>query len=89
MVVMAANFIKRSIYVLAYDMHGSQTWSCSLFRPSTMTRSSKVIETGEQLAFIVEECVALIQKDKQDFGLNLPLVLRFWEEHYSAFVHKR
>jgi len=83
----AANFLQRNIYVLAYDTDGKQLWYCSWYRPSTMSRGKKVYETGQQVSLQLVDYLAAIRKEKQHTRKKPPLVLRFWGKHYSAFVH--
>lgn len=84
----AANFLRRKVFVLGCNTDGKQSWACSLFRPSTNTRGSKLYETGQQIPLDIRQCVKAISLAKtQDH--QQPLVLRFWGDHYSAYVHAR
>lgn len=83
---MAANFLKRTIYVLAHNTEGDDKWNCTLYRPSTITRCNRVIETGQQIILTVQECIGRLREEKKQDHVG-PIVLRFWGRHYSAFVH--
>ncbi|KAE9032084.1 hypothetical protein PR002_g9366 [Phytophthora rubi] len=86
LLAIAANFLQRKIFVLAYDTDGKNQWHCSLFRPSTTMQGKKIYETGQQVPLHLDECVTAIKLEKTQVS-RPPLVLRFWGEHYSAFVH--
>ena len=82
---MAANYLRRNIYVIAKV----NDWQCSLYRPSSLSRCNKVIETGEQLIRMVAECGSLIAQDKQNEDGQWPIVLHYADRHYSAFIHRQ
>lgn len=83
----AANFLRRRIFVLAFDTDEKKQWHCSEYRPSSMTRGRKFFETGQQVPLQLQECLQRIYQAKLDDPQTGPLVLRFWGRHYSAFVH--
>ncbi|KAL3667570.1 hypothetical protein V7S43_007124 [Phytophthora oleae] len=64
LMAMAANFLQRPIFVMAYNIDGKRQWNCNMYRPSTATGGSKVFETGQQLMLTVQECVAQIRAHK-------------------------
>ncbi|KAE8915452.1 hypothetical protein PF003_g616 [Phytophthora fragariae] len=82
----AANLLQTKIYVLAHNTDKKGLWYCSVYRPSTVTRGRKRYDTGQQVPLHLERCVEEIRAAKTK-GNTPPLVLRFWGEHYSAFVH--
>jgi hypothetical protein len=86
LMAMAANLLQRSIYILAYDTDKKKLWYCSRFCPGTGTKGKKKIETGKQQPLRLHDCVEAIRKEKLA-GKQLPLVLRYWGEHYSAYIH--
>ena len=86
---MAANFMRRNIYVIAKSGDGGNDWQCSLYRPSSLSLCNKIIETGEQLILTVAECGSLIAQDKQNEDDQWPIVLHYADRHYSAFIHRR
>ncbi|POM81569.1 Hypothetical protein PHPALM_441 [Phytophthora palmivora] len=88
MLVLAANFLQRKIYVLAHNTDGRCNWNRSMYRPSPTSKGRKTFETGQQVILTVEEAVAAIREDKQTRGAARSLVLRFWGNHYSAFIHQ-
>ena len=69
-------------------MDGQPSWACSLHRPSTNTRGAKLYETGQQIPLDIRQCIKAISLAKTQ-DQHLPLVLRFFGEHYSAYVHTR
>ncbi|ETO80217.1 hypothetical protein F444_05210, partial [Phytophthora nicotianae P1976] len=85
---MAANFLQREIYVLAYDTDHKKQWYCSMYKPSTTKRGTQTYEIGQHIPLLVGRCTALIRAAKMRDTCP-PLVIRHWGEHYSAFVHKR
>ncbi|KAE9357793.1 hypothetical protein PR003_g1618 [Phytophthora rubi] len=88
MMALAANFLQRQIFVLAYDTDHKGLWYCSLYKPSTTTRGRQTFEIGQHVPLQLGRCVALIRAAKTRKG-QPPLVIRYWGEHYSAFIHKR
>ena len=78
---MAANFLRRNIYVIAKGGDGGNDWQCSLYRPSSLSRCNKVIETGEQLIRMVAERGSLIAQDKQNEDGQWPIVLHYADMH--------
>ena len=86
---MAANFLRRNIYVIAKGGDGGNDWQCSLYRPSSLSRCNKIIETGKQLILTVAECGSLFAQDKQNEDGQWPIVLHYADRHYSAFIHRR
>ncbi|ETM98168.1 hypothetical protein PPTG_19752 [Phytophthora nicotianae INRA-310] len=85
---MAANFLQREIYVLAYDTDHKKQWYCSMYKSSTTKRGTQTYEIGQHIPLQVGRCTALIRAAKMRDTCP-PLVIRHWGEHYSAFVHKR
>lgn len=88
MMALAANFLQRQIFVLAYDTDHKGLWYCSMYKPSTTTRGRQTFEIGQHVPLQLGRCVALIRAAKTGKG-QPPLVIRYWGEHYSAFIHKR
>ncbi|KAI9989110.1 hypothetical protein PInf_022847 [Phytophthora infestans] len=84
----AANFLQRPIFVLAYNTDGKHLWYCSKYRPSLVSRGRKIYDTGQQIPLQVKRCLAEVRKAKRK-DKTPPLVVRFWGNHYSAFVHTR
>ena len=81
-----ANFLNRPIYVLGYDPAMQQTWACSQYRPCTITHANKLYKTSQQINLTLDQCIEAIRLAKTQDTCK-PLVLRYWGEHYSAYVH--
>uniref|UniRef100_M4BIZ7 Uncharacterized protein n=1 Tax=Hyaloperonospora arabidopsidis (strain Emoy2) TaxID=559515 RepID=M4BIZ7_HYAAE len=86
---LAANILRRDIYVLAQEETTGKDCSCSLYRASSFTRRSKIIEREEQLVLTADEFYQQSALNKQRAGRPVPLVLRYRNSHYSDFVHLR
>ena len=82
----AANFLQHKSFVLAHPEGSQYEWTCSLYRSSTTTRGKKIYETDQQVPMEVGECIKAIQLAKMH-DKERPLILRYWKEHYSAYVH--
>ena len=50
MLLTAANFLQRDVYVIWQPNESHHPWHCCVYRPSSMTKANKVVETGEQLS---------------------------------------
>ena len=83
LMALAANSSTRH---LCTRVRWQQMWHCSLFKPSTTTRGNKVYETGQQVPMQLDQWITAVRHAKQH-GLQRPLVLRFWGQRYSAYVH--
>ncbi|KAI9996223.1 hypothetical protein PInf_013606 [Phytophthora infestans] len=88
LLAMAANFLQREIFVLAYDTDNKRQWYCSMYKPSTTKRGKQSFEVGLHIPLQLGRCTAMIRAAKLK-GSGAPLVLRHWGEHYSAFIHQR
>ncbi|TDH67013.1 hypothetical protein CCR75_000057 [Bremia lactucae] len=86
MLLTAANFLQRD-YVIGQPSDIPHPWNCCLYRPSSMSKAKKVIETGEQLILTVSECVEMIATAERADPINFPLTLRYIDRHYSAYIH--
>uniref|UniRef100_A0AAV1TEJ9 Uncharacterized protein n=1 Tax=Peronospora matthiolae TaxID=2874970 RepID=A0AAV1TEJ9_9STRA len=53
-----------------------------------MTKARRVIETGEQIILTVQECVEKIRAVNGDRSSPPPLIHKYEDGHYSAFVHR-
>ena len=87
MLLTAANFVQRDVYVVGQPSDFLHPWHCCVYRTSSMTQANRVIETGEQLILTVSECVERIATAKRANPSHFPLILRYTDRHYSAYVH--
>jgi len=83
---LAASFMQRKIFVMAYDVAHSQQWQCSMFKPGSGSKGRKIFEKGVQVSLQLGRWMVEVQKEK-DAGTEMPIVVRYWGEHYSADVH--
>ena len=87
MLVLAANYLQRDIYFIGQPLENHLPWHCCVYRPSSMSKANQVIETGDQILLTVSDCVELIASAKIEDPLHFPLILRFTDRQYSAYVH--
>lgn len=66
LMAIAANFLRRRIFVVAFDTDDKNLWYCSEYRPSSMTRGRKIFETGQQIPLQIHECLQRIRQAKLD-----------------------
>ena len=83
---MTAKFLQSVIYVLGQPIELHLSWHRCVYRPSSMNKTNKVIETGKQFILTVSECVELIATAKRGELLQFPLIL-YKDRHYLAYVH--
>ncbi|KAE9211855.1 hypothetical protein PF005_g10841 [Phytophthora fragariae] len=85
---MAANFVNQDIYVIGRGESSADTWECRRYRPATISRAGRVIETATEHPLSIRECMDEIRVSKIESSRKLSMIVRFWGRHYSAFVHR-
>uniref|UniRef100_A0AAV1UKY6 Uncharacterized protein n=1 Tax=Peronospora matthiolae TaxID=2874970 RepID=A0AAV1UKY6_9STRA len=84
---MAANFVRRDIYVIERRDGNDSEWSCWRYRPATINRHGRVVETEIAHPLPLLTCIDDIQAAKIDRPRLPTLILRVIERHYYACIH--
>ncbi|OWZ11838.1 hypothetical protein PHMEG_00015082 [Phytophthora megakarya] len=88
--LVAANLLQRDIFVLGKDAMGVKGWQCTRFTFGTRTKDKEAFVKGLQYSLEISACIQLLVDAKKkaiDEELPMPIVLKYTNEHYSAYVH--
>uniref|UniRef100_A0AAV1TQ58 OTU domain-containing protein n=1 Tax=Peronospora matthiolae TaxID=2874970 RepID=A0AAV1TQ58_9STRA len=83
---MAATFLQRNFFVIHVEDDNMQ-WSCRKYHPTKVQLHGSAFDTAKEYPLSITACTDDLQVAKIEVTDTLPLVLRFWGRHYSAFLH--